>query len=336
MFIAIEGCDGSGKSTLINALEEELLAEQPDLQIIKHHKGRPPEETRRCLLKEYAINLDRDDIFSQIHLADRWLWGERSYAPIKRPHTNTDGYGLLGKTGWRWVELFMQSRGMAQFLLHQPLDVIIERVGKRGDDFVNLDELATIHQEYSRTAAMESILADILSPGAMDRRDYPAYARVILDTAAGIANRARFLGAYPEYIGVTRPSVLIVGDRRNITEQYGEESILPFMPISTGSGEFLMRSIPDSLWATVGIINGNEVKPERLRALHSELGAPPVAVLGRLAEKAIISAGVPPELCTILPHPQYVRRFRYSDCHEYGVAIQKVSMRESVGEWELR
>ena len=336
MFIAIEGCDGSGKSTLIAAIEEELLAEQPDLKIIKHHKGRPPEETRRCLLKEYAINFDRDNIFDQVHLADRWHWGERTYAPLKRPHTNTDGYGLLGKSGWRWVELFMQSRGMAQFVVHQPLDMVIRRVGARGDDFVNIDELSHIHEEYYRTATHEAIMAGVLSPGDMPPHEYPAYVRKIIDTAADIANRARFLGAYPEYLGVPNPSVLIVGDRRNITEQYGEESILAFMPVSTGSGEFLMRSIPDSLWRHVGIINGNEVEPERLGALHRELGSPPVAVLGRLAEKAVLRTSIPEHLCTTLPHPQYVRRFRYSDCHEYGVAIEKISKRESVGEWELR
>ena len=336
MFIAIEGCDGSGKSTLIAAIEEELLAEQPDLKIIKHHKGRPPEETRRCLLKEYAIDLQNVNLFDEIHLADRWHWGERTYAPLKRPHTNTDGYGLLGKSGWRWVELFMQSRGMAQFLLYQPIDVIIKRVGSRGDDFVNLDELSTIHKEYSRTSVNEAILADVLSPGDMPMREYPAYARRILDIAAEIANKARFLGAYPEYIGVPTPSVLIVGDRRNITEEFGEETILPFMPVSTSSGDFLMRGLPDGFWQTVGIVNGNEIDPARLGALHRDLGSPPVAALGRLAEKAVLRTTIHADDYVTLPHPQYVRRFRYSDCHEYGVAIQKISKRESVGEWELQ
>ena len=40
--------------------------------------------------------------------------------------------------------MFMASRGMAQFWLYQPLDVIQYRLRGRGDDFVSEEDLEVI------------------------------------------------------------------------------------------------------------------------------------------------------------------------------------------------
>lgn len=330
MFIAIEGPDGAGKSSLIQAIKSQFHEET----ITLHHKGRPPEETRRCLLMEYAINFQYDNLFDSIHLADRWHWGERTYAPLKRPHTNLDGYGLLGVAGWRWVELFMQSRGMSQFLLYQKLDVIKERIRSRGDDFVNESELEWVYNAYA-DASRVAIVAETIMPGPDSFDDLPEFARHMIDVAAKAAEKARFLGRYPQYIGVTRPAVLLVGDKRNITEEYGEETILPFMPVKESSGNYLMSSLPDDLWKNVGIVNGNEIPAEELSALHRDLGCPKVAALGRLAEKSILRTTIHQDDYVTIPHPQYARRFRNSEKESYGLAIQKISKGEEVPEWEL-
>ena len=335
MFIAIEGSDGAGKTSLLAAIEAELVRQSPDVQITRHHKGRPPEETRRCLLHEYAISLENEDLLQSVHLADRWHWGERTYAPIKRPHTNKDGYGLLGIAGWRWVELFMQSRGMAQFWLYQKLDVIKARVAERGDDFVDVSELEEIYDAYIE-ASKVAILAETVIPGNATIDELPAFAAHIIDTAKAAAQRASALRRFPRYIGAVRPKVLLVGDERNITEEYGEETILPFMPVANSSGSFLLSALPENLWRHVGIVNGTEMDSYELHELHKTLGSPRIAALGRGAEKAILRTTIHVDDYATIPHPQFVRRFRNSDLADYGLQIQKISEGEGAGTWALQ
>lgn len=335
MFIAIEGPDGSGKSSLISAITDEISSRAPGVKIIHHHKGRPPEETRRCLLKEYAIDFQHKNVWSQTHLADRWHWGERTYAPIKRPHTNVDGYGLLGVAGWRWVELFMRSRGMAQFLTYQPPDVLRARISARGDDFIDQSEISWIYDAYMETKNV-AILAGEIEPSTLKSfDDLPVVAKNIVDTAEKVAKSASHLSQFPEYIGHPKPTALLVGDKRNITKEYGEETILPFMPVSSSSGSFLMSSLPNDLWKTVGIVNGNDISSDRLYALYEALGYPRTVALGRLAERAILGTTIHHDDYETLPHPQYVRRFYSSRAFEYGSAIQKASRGEDPGHWKL-
>lgn len=336
MFIAIEGCDGSGKSSLVDAIETEILRCRPGVQeIVRHHKGRPPEETRRCLLYEYAISLEFTDLQNEIHLADRWHWGERTYAPLKRPHTNKDGYGLLGLAGWRWVELFMQSRGMAQFLLYQKLDVITARVGSRGDDFVDVAELETIYNAYKDTANV-AILAETVMPGDAPLSQLSEFATHIIDVAKAASQRAAALQKFPTYIGAVKPKVLLVGDKRNITEEHGEDTALPFLPVNGNSGEYLLSALPDSLWKHVGIVNGQEIAPRELTELHRVLGSPPIAALGRSAESALLKTTIHVDDYTVIPHPQYVRRFHSKEKESYAQAILEIANKVKVyDKWSL-
>lgn len=335
MFIAIEGTDGAGKSSLISAIEAELIRQQPDIQIVKHHKGRPPEETRRCLLHEYAISLEHEDLFDSVHLADRWHWGERTYAPIKRPHTNKDGYGLLGVAGWRWVDLFMQSRGMAQFWLFQRLEVIKKRVEERGDDFVNVSELEAIYKAYIK-ASKVSTLTETIMPGNTGIDKLPEFATHIIDVARAVSLRANFLKEFPQYIGSIRPKILLIGDHRNATEEFGDETILPFMPVNGNSGEFLLSALPEELWQHVGMVNANEIEPSELTRLYKALGSPMIAALGRSAERIILKTTVHVDDYVTVPHPQYVCRFHNSRRLDYGLQIQEISKGKGAGEWALQ
>jgi hypothetical protein len=327
MFIAIEGADGSGKSSLVSEILSCISKTNASANVITHHKGRPAEETKRHLLYEYAISLEKNDIFNEIHVADRWHWGEITYAPIKRPHTNKDGYGLLGKSGWRWVELFMMSRGMTQFFLYARIEEITARVKLRGDDFIDVSELEAVYDAYSKAAKMANI-AETVIPGPDSLNELSAFAFHMIDLATAVARRASFLSKYPQYIGSPQPKVLLIGDQRNITEEYGEETILPFMPVNSNSGDFLLAALPDDLWKHVGIVNGNEIEPHNLVSLHRELGSPPIAALGKLAERALLKTTIHVDDYTVLRHPQFVKRFRHSEQELYGNEIKKVAERK--------
>ena len=324
MFIAIEGADGAGKSSLIAAIKAQLLAKQPDLVIIDHHKGRPPEETRECLLYEYATSLENTDLCASVHVADRWHWGERTYAPTKRPHTNTDGYGLLGKSGWRWVELFMQSRGMAQFMLFQKLDVIRERVAARGDDYIEMSELEEIYNAYIETSQV-AILAETIMPGKTSFESLPYFASHVIDVANAVAARAKWLREYPSYIGPSRPHILLVGDD-NDNSEFANSSNLPFMPVPGSYSEFLFEAFPDNLWKHVGIISTRLISSDELANLHAKLGRPTIVALGAGAERFILKTTVHVDDYVTIRHP---RAAMGDDRSEYGLQIQQTNKRKT-------
>jgi hypothetical protein len=337
MFIVVEGTDASGKTSLISAVEKEVRKRYPERSITMFHKGRPLEETRRWVLNDYVTSYENINFSSETIISDRWHWGEITYAPLKRSHTNLDGYGLLGKAGWRWTELFMLSRGVAEFWLYQPLDVIKSRLSSRGDDFVDESELEEILGQYEVASILSASLTKKLTPRAdsLDAVDQLAYG--IVDAAEKNIHETRFIRKYKNYIGPASPEVLLVGDRRNIVERYGEETELPFMPVDGNSGEFLLTALPDTFWKNVGIVNANEFDIN-LHDLWIDLDRPRIVVLGRLAEKAMMRTDIGISNYDVLPHPQYVRRFHHKDRELYGQAIQKSAYNnlEKDSPWILR
>lgn len=339
MFIVIEGTDASGKTSLIYAVHEELRKTYIGTNIVEFHKGKPEEKTRRWVLNDYVTSIESRNWFRLVGLSDRWHWGEVTYAPKYRPDTNKDGYGLLGKAGWRWVELFLMSRGVAQFWLYQPLEVIQARLSERGDEFVKVEDLEEILGYYD-TAAQNSVLADILRPPADSKDLTPEIAKYIVNKARAISDSTKFLEYFPYYIGNPRPKVLLVGDVRNITKRHGEETKLPFMPVDGNSGEYLLSALPDDLWRDCGIVNVNDPDVKlNFTALWQSLNFPKIAVLGRLAEKTLASIPIHEDYYTVLPHPQYVRRFFNKTKEEYGQAIARVARAEEKDKeetWILR
>lgn len=317
MFIAIEGTDASGKSSLCDEIAKQL-GETSEVQRL--HKGRPEEESRLWALNEYAIHHEKRNFSVETVVSDRWHWGEVTYAPLKRPHTCVeDDFGLLGIAGWRWVELFMASRAMSQFWLYQPLEVIQKRLAGRGDDFVSVDELSVVLGLYSKAAeATCSVL--LTSPDADSVDQIPELASQLIKIAESKTSDAAKLSPFKEYIGKPSPRALLVGDQRNGTTY----TILPFMPINSNSGEYLMTALTEGTWRDVGIVNSEDLAGERLRELWKCLGLPPVVALGRSAERRIVESGIPRSAVSVVPHPQYVRRFHHRDKEEYGKAIERI------------
>lgn len=317
MFIVIEGTDASGKSSLIAEINKQL----GDTARL-FHKGKPEVETRRWVLDEYVINVSKeysastDDVF----LADRWHWGEVTYAPLKRAHTDKDGFGLLGISGWRWVELFLMSRGVAQFWLYQPLEVISKRLGSRGDDYVEVGELESILRNYM-VAMGQTASCTHLQPNPSSIDEIPELAAKVIEIAKDKQAVAKKLSRYSGYIGSPKPDVLLVGDKRN------DKTItsLPFMPISSNSGDYLLSCLPSPFWKNIGIINGDDINGKPLEMLWNTLGKPRIVALGRMAEKYLTKSGFEAPTYNVVPHPQYVRRFHHHDRIEYGAAIERLA-----------
>jgi hypothetical protein len=326
MFVIIEGPDAAGKSSMLDALKRAITKIPGALPINSFHKGRPLEESRRWALNEYVISIDDLATSGATIVADRWHWGEVTYAPLKRPHTNLDGYGLLGVAGWRWVELFLMSRGATTWVMTQPLDVLEVRLRRRGDDFVEVDELAAIVERYDFGVSVAPSVVERLQPGDSGLSALRGMANAVVDRAMQVQKKTAPLRRdFPEYIGSTRPIALLLGDRRNITSEYGEETRLPFMPVNGNSGDFLLSALPDSFWPRAGIVNANDVKdPVRLYELWDTLGRPPVIALGREAER-VAKLTEFTNLVGTVAHPQYMRRFHFDEKMHYGRTIEQLA-----------
>jgi hypothetical protein len=308
--------------------------EYPDRKIVQFHNGRPEEESRQWCLERWTRDIEKMNWHSEnLGIADRWHWGEITYAPLKRPHTCKDEYGLLGVAGWRFIELTLLSRGVTQFVVKQPIETLIDRVSKRGDDFVNIDELTRISELYDFGIA-NSARVEILTPDADSVEEIPTLCKRILSISKTRHQETENLSQFKEYIGAPRPKALLVGDRRN--NQF-DTPVLPFYPINGNSGDYLLSCLPAPFWKSVGVVNGTESCGPRLKLLWEVLKKPRIVALGRMADKAIRTSGIPIEMINTVPHPQYVRRFHHHDRYEYGLAIQRLS-REKAQEdrWILR
>jgi len=338
MFIVVEGTDASGKSTLVSEIQRQLAEKFPKQEIEFYHKSKPEEMTRRWVLQDYVTSIEKVDWSRRLAVADRWHWGEVTYAAVKRPETGSgDGYGLLGVAGWRWTELFLKSRGVSQFWLYQPLDVITRRLNARGDDYIQAHELEQILDLYAVAAANSAGLAGKLTPPPDSFDEIPRLASQVISRAETLQDDVKDLVRFPEYIGQRFPRVLLVGDTRNISKRYGEETRLPFMPVDGNSGEFLLTALESEEWKTMGIVNINDMSPERFDDLWATLRRPPIVALGRLAEKGLMYANIPSYLYSVTSHPQYVRRFFNSRKEEYGQAITRLSnKRDRDDQWILR
>lgn len=288
-----------------------------------HHKDRPKELTRRWVLGDYVLN--HEDYFpgKRDLISDRWHWGERTYAAIYRADTNRDGYGLLGQAGWRWVEMFLASRGGVVASLTADNDTLVKRLAERGDDHVTSEhellQVSSLYELARRESNTVGAIYDASDP--WDDEKFNRFVENLLTEARMREAEAETLlkwGDYRSYIGALRPDVLLVGDRRNITKEHGEETQLPFMPVDGNSGEYLLNALPNMFWRSVGIVNGCEV--EDLGLLHESLGEPRIVALGNMAAKSLKNYGI--DEFVKLPHPQHVRRFNHSAQIEYGKAIQ--------------
>lgn len=318
MWIVVEGPTCSGKSTLYDALNKKLTREGTELETV--HMERPKELTRRWALNEYVNNWVRHPLYDTSILADRWHFGEFTYAPIYRPGTNRDGYGLLGRAGWRWTELFLMSRGVVTVQCTAPIETLITRLDERGDDHVqNHDELRQVAALY--WDAINESPTTTLTFDTTGESDLTARTNLVVRVAELNMAHVRELDVHPGYIGPRNPAVLLLGDERNITKEFGEETILPFMPVNGNSGDFLLNALPDEMWKLCGIVNASEQTD--LEQLWHLLGRPHVAALGSRAAMVAERAGIPH---TDFHHPQYVRRFAHGEQVEYGEAItRKVS-----------
>ena len=304
MFIIFEGCDGTGKSGLAGSVTAEIMVRDRDCSVHEIHRS----QLKRPPLDEYVHDVSRYKPGTQNHVvADRWHWGEEVYGPIYRDKSAS----TLAQ--FRWIELWLASRGVCTWHVTQPIDRLVKRLTDRGEDYLKPEHVELVQSMFADVAASSITRTGDVSPEGDNR-----------ELANRIVNRAEYteqsvlaLQDYPSYVGPALPHTILVGDKRGGPGPYVTKSA--FMPINGNSADLLLSSLPDDWWRGVGLVNASETG-DALVPLLDALCGPTVVALGRAASDVLLDfdiehAGV--------PHPRYVREYHSSKKMQYGMLIRE-------------
>lgn len=132
--IILEGIDGAGKSTLAEALK---AASPLPAEIV--HKG-PMTQT---VVEEYMRPL-LDWPEDKLLIADRWHVGEMIYGPIYR------GASLVEGDYNDTIEKILGVLNAVRVIVQPPLEVVIERMAARGEDYLKPQHVKKVYNFYKR------------------------------------------------------------------------------------------------------------------------------------------------------------------------------------------
>lgn len=323
MLIIVEGPDGAGKSTFVQALRDRLGGRSAGLASVEVLHARPPKDHP---LNEYEKPLLRylPGVAEHV-ICDRWHWGESVYPGVLRRQTQ---YDLAVR---RHVELFLRSRGAVVAYLDTPWEVAAARVNVRGDDYVHASQVRALKAEYDLVARRS------LLPVWKVRADFgDGDVRAVIEVARFNEQLVRSLSAFTTYVGPADPAVLLLGDVRHevrpghVTAADFDTRWPAFGPFPATSGHYLLSHLRTV--RRLGLANACDV--DDWRVLRAVLGNPVIVTLGAHATRRV--RGRVPEPSPRFgsaPHPQFVRRFYHRHDRDYAEVIQRASEGEDLVGW---
>lgn len=199
--IALEGVDGSGKSTLAKALAQRYT------DTSSYHVG-VPQSVDTVIDETIGTLNDYDPIDARGVIYDRAGWGCPVYAPIYRPHLDHDGYGEIGHAGWRYVELFMESRGCVTALIDADPEVAIDRCVARGEDLATAENFPRMIKRY-HSLFKESLTGSVIRKLVV-QPDTDLIADELVILARIKAHYVSKISPHKHYVGSPLPSLLVV------------------------------------------------------------------------------------------------------------------------------
>ncbi|QOV08369.1 thymidylate kinase [Bacillus phage Kirov] len=143
MIIILEGCDCVGKTTFA-----EKLSERTGYEIVKGSSFEISELGADGMFEHMMALLDRKDI-----IIDRFFYSNIVYGYMYNyPVMSIDQYLELRDK--------MNKKALLVYL-HAPTTVLQERMGKRGDDMIKVEEIALIKESY------RDVLQGLVTPKTM-------------------------------------------------------------------------------------------------------------------------------------------------------------------------
>lgn len=312
MFAIFEGGDGVGKSTLAEAVAERIQELHPDDKVEMLHRS----QLKRPPTHEYAFDVDDYRPGTGRHLVcDRWHVGEMVYGPLYR---DAGEYGAMGEASFRWIDLYLRTRGANLWLVDHPNQKVRERLAIRGEDYLlpkDLDWCLDRFRDVTpRSGAYRGRIDTSLEP--MDK----ILDGVMRHLTWSDNDLSRF-APFPGYVGASRIMYLLVGEKHGGQPPHMSESA--FIPTGANSSVFLLEALPERMWKDVGLVNAYETDVRELLMTFDV--KPSVVALGRAASANLAALDIDHG---VVPHPQYVRRFANSKKSEYGELIKHVAHTE--------
>jgi len=307
MLIIIEGPDCSRKSTLAGLLRQEIDRRTRDEYVTLLHAGPPTQHP----LDEYVTPLLTYRPETSRHvICDRWHLGELVYPSVFGRSSQCDD------AVFRYVELFLQSRGAYLVVVTPEVDELRECLERRGDEPGELDRVESVRDGFIRVATHTTLPMTWLK----DETLTVDVTWSIINDASAAALGAHSLNNFTTYVGPRYPRRLLVGDVRK-TGTDPDDLRPAFMPYPATSGHYLMRALSDASADAVGVVNGCDV--DDALQVWLTLNQPQLVTLGRNAQRVtrawfnhVRRDGQYP-LPIEVPHPQWQRRFDHHNLANY-------------------
>lgn len=292
MIVILEGPDGAGKTTLARKLCQAFILEY-------HHEGPPPDGNP---LIHYGLQLQRAR--GQNVLFDRFAFGERVYGPVLRD------VDRLGEEGWRQMQRLIWAAGAHQILCLPSLETCLSNFQssdkERGPR--DKDQWAQTYEAYER-------LVDPFVDPRMMLYDYETETsdELIARLATYEENTARLSD---DMIGHPMARYLFVGERGSNAHLPLD---LPFFGI-TDSALYLNSALDYAGFHEEEIAFINAFPRLSVEPRHIPTDYERVIALGESAAQVCRSQGV--EHIQVY-HPQYWRRFHYSELALYAKSLER-------------
>lgn len=268
MIIIVEGVDGQGKSYLCKRLKHDFNAE-----LI--HVGAPKTNNAFTEYIKMIVNLD----LTKNYVFDRCFHGERVYGPIYRDKSTVDD------TQQTYLELLVQRHVVKCIYCWTDVRNTKHVFKTRGEFHTKLKDVGKLHSNF-----MNIIKKSRLGWFRYDwRRD--SYADMV-EQFWLTRNNPSLTGDHLEWIGSTKPAILLIGDKKN-------PKLLNSPVFCSLSGMFLMRSLPHGILA---ITNSDDFLKEKIELLKPKK----IIALGLSAAKRLKLLNIN---FKAVVHPQYAKRF---------------------------
>lgn len=302
-FIILEGVDGAGKSTLAEAVIEQLEYQRPGEPVEYMHRA----QLKRDPLDEYALDVQDYRPGAGKHIvADRWHFGEPVYGPLYRDDS------ALSPGTFRWVELFLKARGATTWHVTASLETIQNRLRVRGEDYLEDRDVEYVWKEFAKIAKRSLLFG---GNAITDVNETDELAAQIVSEAIWVEDRATPVFT-PSYIGRHLPSVLLAVKNDPATTP----AQAPFQA-KIGEGEFFLEALPELWWRSVGIVDAGAVD---VASLAESLFDPEIIAVGDEASEALDDQYV--EDYSIVPAPDRIMRWHARDKSAYGAMIKTTSI----------